>query len=411
MSEHQLNGNLEALPNEILYLILSHLDDEPPSSKNLRREPSISMTCSQNKPLKNLSSTCQNLRSLTLPWLFKFSRIHLNGFEQQSIGTGLYSTPKCADIERFLSFVTDKSLVSYIQGVVLYTQTDLEVRSTGHLGKHSSGSEQHLELAGFWRSILEVLNLRCVTTCAPPSTLARLVSCDITTQDAWAFDMELHVLRLCRPPEGPSSIPSEVPQKFDLFHLLPWTHCTLNEGSSLKVYNTYEYYHKKTPSIVGRLGSATEAVPFNSTLTSFEYIAIFPMCQHVRGIMVPTAGVGLEDGYGILDFLMLFPNLQNLTLQLMPLPEDKILEDESRLLVGSFADMWLEFDGCYNAVLGTIRDLYVNQVIPRIYRFVSLDHRFGDMQSTIDDRCNRELPNWHNCGNGHWQRIKEDEIS
>ena len=412
MPKDQSYRALEILPNEILSLVLSQLDIRPPSLRNLRREPSTLITCSHVLPLKSLSLTCHRLRSVVLPWLFKFSRIHLSGFEQHSIGPNVYSAPRSADIDQFLSFVTKESLAPYIQGVVLFTHTDFELRSTGQLGSDPSKPASCLELAGFWRSVLQVLNLKYATTCAPPSTLARLVSCDVATQDAWAFDMKLHILHLRRLSRVPHPNLPEIPRMFDVFYLLPWTHCTLNEGSSLKVYNTYEYYHKITPSIVNRLTNATKTASTLSSLTSFEYIAIFPMCQHVRGTVVPRGGIALDDGCGVLDLLMLFPCLEKLQLQLAPHPDDEILEDLNRLQIGSLADMWLEFDGCYDAVLGTITDLYANAECPRISRFVSLDYslQLGDMQTTIEEHCTRDLPEWYSCGNGHWQRVQENEI-
>ncbi len=74
-----------------------------------------------------------------------------------------------------------------------------------------------------------------------------------------------------------------------LFHatcskMRPWTALLLNEGSSTRVYQTYEFFHKRPPSILGALLGSEEFpndIPLLPlTIKSLGYVAIFPLSSH-----------------------------------------------------------------------------------------------------------------------------------
>ena len=365
--------------------------------KALRQEPSIMMTKSENKPLKNLSITSHFLRSLTLHRLFRFSRVALQNLlfrESQWQGEYSRSLSTCLDIERFLNFLTGRSIAHYVEGVVLYTQNDLEVQHQQQSQSGTSDTERNLQLVGLCRSIVaRIGNLRFVTICAPPSTLARLVCCAIQTQDAWAFDMPLHVLHLSRPLDRADPVSLPAPQAFDLLHLLPWTHCTLNEGSSLKVYNTYEYYSKTSPSILNQfpyLAEKSAPVPLSRSMKTVDYIAIFPLLGYHSSIF---------------GFLQRLPSVEKLGMQLVPHPDDRIFENQSRVETALLADMWLEFKADYRRVLQNvlIHSREVGGEIGGITEFTSYDYGMKGIQTIIDESCKDYLYDWRDCGNGHWQ--------
>lgn len=71
-------ANIEALPEELQLLIINFLDSPSPSSRKLRREPSLSLTDSHDRTLKNLTLTSRRWRRLALPTLFKHTRLRLD---------------------------------------------------------------------------------------------------------------------------------------------------------------------------------------------------------------------------------------------------------------------------------------------------------------------------------------------
>ncbi|KAM0720340.1 hypothetical protein Q7P37_004476 [Cladosporium fusiforme] len=69
---------LDALPEELQLLILEYLDTPSPSSQKLRQEPSLALTSSDDRTLKNLSVASKGWRRLVLPPLFKCARLRLD---------------------------------------------------------------------------------------------------------------------------------------------------------------------------------------------------------------------------------------------------------------------------------------------------------------------------------------------
>ena len=309
------------LPYEILYHIISYLaDDDTPSLKVLHREPTLALTYSKETPLKTISATCSLFRALTLPLLFKFTRVHLGPLSLlwSSYGTGHGPDARTLEIKQFLDFLGKNSLSSGVHGMVFYTEHAFGLAYPG-VDNENSEEEPHW----LWRTILSVVSPRFITICAPPITLGRLIGCKVNTNDAWAFDMPLHILHLSRPSTANCPINKECQ---DLFTIMPWTRCTLNEGSSCSVYNTYEYYHKRSPSILEKVPNLVLAER-RLGLQSLEYIAIFPPAKHA---------------YFLFPLIASCPYLEHLSIQLAPHPADGILEDDRRIHKASLSDMWME---------------------------------------------------------------------
>lgn len=366
------------LPQELFDHIISYLDVEPPSLQALRKEPSITLTESDGQPLKNLSLTSRSLRRLTNMTLFKFSRIRLNRLSIQDI---VKLPSGSEDINDFLNFVRLNALCSYVKGFVLYTEVDLgpELSSTGpRLLSDASGGLGFFECAHVWRNLLITLHPSFITMIAPPSTLALLASCVCPDRDAWAFDMPLHILHFKQSNSTPSANSTGPPRKADLFHIRDWSHCTLNEGSSLRVYSTYEYFLKVTPSIVP-MGSPNPII----SIRSFDYIAIFPLHSHTSKIS---------------RLLLIMPNLERMRVQLAPEPSSKILEDQTRMQKGLPADMWMELVSGYSLMLRTIREM------GRLKHFQSLDYAIEGLRPSLDGVFEHAMRGWRRCGGGCWTR-------
>ena len=70
--------SINALPEELLLLIINFLDSPSPSSCKLRLEPSLSLTHSPERALKQLSLVSKRWRRLVLPALFVCTRLRLD---------------------------------------------------------------------------------------------------------------------------------------------------------------------------------------------------------------------------------------------------------------------------------------------------------------------------------------------
>ncbi|KAI7548402.1 hypothetical protein KC331_g4427 [Hortaea werneckii] len=66
------------LPEELILHILQYLDSLPPSELKIRHEPSLTLTESGDTPYKAVSCVSRSLRRLTLPLLFRHSRLRLD---------------------------------------------------------------------------------------------------------------------------------------------------------------------------------------------------------------------------------------------------------------------------------------------------------------------------------------------
>lgn len=71
-------ASLTTLPEELQLEILEHLASAgAPSERKARHEPSLELTMSANRPLKNLSCVSKHWRRISLPTLFRYARLRL----------------------------------------------------------------------------------------------------------------------------------------------------------------------------------------------------------------------------------------------------------------------------------------------------------------------------------------------
>ena len=242
--------------------------------------------------------------------------------------------------------------------------TDARARAgwTSRWRQHSARSEDSNWL---WELIFGAMDPKRFTILALPRMLASLLSRMIFLGDAWYFRDQFHILSLDRhtppslerwkPPQSgadaettraqstdeTSSNQSDQrgdpgkPIKTSLFTIRPWTSVLLNEGSSTRIYKTYEFFLKRPPSILGSLLGCEEApndeplIPIS--VRSFSYVAIFPLSSHFNSLVNHL------------------PQVDNLYLQLVP--QNDILDNKDEMKNIQVGDLWMERNTCYSLVM------------------------------------------------------------
>lgn len=242
--------------------------------------------------------------------------------------------------------------------------TDARARSgwTSRWRQHSARSEDSNWL---WELLFEVVDPKRLTIIALPRMLASLLSRMLFLGDAWSFRDQCHILSLERrtpkslekwkPPKPQANSEAQLPRSEDktsagpseqfgdptkpiktkLFTIRPWTSILLNEGSSTRVYKTYEFFLKRPPSILGSLLGCEEApndeplIP--PSVRSLSYIAIFPLSSHFNSLVNHL------------------PQLDNLYLQLVP--RNDILDNREEMRNIQVSDLWMERNTCYSLVM------------------------------------------------------------
>ena len=378
------------LPDELLEMILSHLEEGSVVVEKLHQEPYTVFRNSECQPLKRFSRTCHRFRSFTVRSLFEFCRVNLTAlsFNEPYEMSECSHKPKFSEMEDFLRFVTGQKLSSCVKSLVLYTEEDLGHKVPGLMPQPPHNSIK-FELGDFWPTVFSSIRPECVTICAPPPTLSFFTSCGIYVGDAWAFSTMFHLLHLRMPSNMQASDYTPRSGTTKLFEILPWDHCTLNEGSSLQVYNTYEYHSMVAPSIFdGQLRDTPSAPPRQLTsLTTFDYIAIFPLYGQVAKI---------------LSFLFMLPKLQRVKTQLAPRRENRILEDTSRVLRSLYSDLWSEFETTYFLIATTIVQAEKRSSIKD---FVCLDYQREGLWESLGHGGEIMSQHWRTLGNGHWEKL------
>ncbi|KAI1466262.1 uncharacterized protein F4812DRAFT_436564 [Daldinia caldariorum] len=332
---------MDRIPPEILLHVFEFLDNPAPSQVRLRDQPSDDMLDAESlysQPLKTSSFVCKAWRSLVLPSLFRH----------------ILWRPKISSLSAFtlnpiplLRFLEDNQLD---HSVTTFTMiVDFVDKDAG--AKQITPEIRSVDLEWLWDQLFSVIDPLRFTMIAPPTTLASFLSRMLFLDDAWSFSIPYHILSLARAtrdsrgkssthteshiPDSPlrhhssatatpgaSARPSATscsaryrrPPPCPLFTVRPWTSLLLNEGSSTKVYRTYEFFLRRPPSMLGAL-LGCEEYPNDSplippTIFDFNYIAIFPLSSHFEIL------------------LQNLPRLDRLFVQLTPRPENRILEEE-----------------------------------------------------------------------------------
>ncbi|KAI0879935.1 uncharacterized protein GGS22DRAFT_102308 [Annulohypoxylon maeteangense] len=352
---------MDCIPPEVLLHIFEFLDGPAPSQVRLRHQPSDDML--HVKPqllhgLKNASLVSRAWRILALPNLFRH----------------ILWRPKISSLRAFtmnpiplLQFLEDNKLD---RGVITFTLivdfVDKEADA-----RHTMPEIRTVDLEWLWDQLFSVIDPLRFTIIAPPTTLAAFMSRMLFLDDAWSFSIPYHILSLARTTRGPgrekpadvylsdlqlsppehdtrraaqpasASPPTGIryrnPPSCPLFTVRPWTSILLNEGSSTRVYRTYEFFLRRPPSMLGALlgceehPNDTPLVP--PTVVDFNYIAIFPLSSHFEVLVQHL------------------PKVERLFVQLTPGPENLLILDDEEMHHVDSADLWMERNTAYSSLM------------------------------------------------------------
>ncbi|KIX05359.1 uncharacterized protein Z518_06231 [Rhinocladiella mackenziei CBS 650.93] len=355
------------LPNEVLSRIISFHDTASPFDESLFQKPRLSVdsdsldtsihSIQRKSPLKQLSLTSRFLHSLTLPLLFKHAVLYP------------------LRLSDFLSFIKDRNLPPRISSILV----------------HVPGHYNHLHPA-WWARLLNEIPATRLTIIGPPEVFAELAGICSWSTDAWAFDMAVQVLRFDQPVESTRS-------KIDYDNLpnflvaRPWTNMVVNEGSSLMAYTTYEFFLRRTPSLLTALhfnNSAAGDAMF-ANLVSFDFIGIFPFYNHVDEI---------------LKCIRKMKKLQKLLIKLCPEPDSTVLHDEIESAGGHLDvnDPWNECETSWVLIADTVVFLTIEGALRELRMD---DVKVDGVRQMLENRLNDRLQEWwayEAPSSGLWRR-------
>lgn len=343
------------LPNELIEHVFYFLDSTAPSELNFYEQPSASYTSAEETPLKDASKVSRRLREIVLPRLFASVRLDPNS------------------LTAFLIFLQRQQLAKYVRTIVGQLQ----------------GPTNHIHPA-WWARLLNEVPARTFTIICAPHIFAELVNTTIVSADAWAFNMSHQILRLKQDPESVDEHISltDLPS---LFSARKWIDLGVNEGSSLKAYTTYEYFLRRTPSLLGTLHArkSTIADSMFAKLQSFTFTAIFPFFNHVDEILKSIRKMRC---------------LKVLRMKICPEPHSTVLVDEIDAAGGHIDvnDPWNEFDTAYGLIAHTVLFLSIEG---RLQEFQVDDIKMIGIRETLENSINDRLrDSWHYRGDGIWVR-------
>lgn len=371
---------IESLPAELLSQIFLFVDTPAPSDHRLHDQPSADLlrqSTDDPQPLKTISLVNTLWRATVLPLLFRNVVWYVDRLDDPSAAIPL------------LPFLRENHLAPYVRTVTLVvsdhnnsnssssSSRDVDVGlyrrgdGTGQYGYSPDpispigDAEKHMifhkDYNWLWHYILDVVNPLRFTIIASPRMLAALMSRMLYLGDEWSFDQTHHILSLSRDsvattttttttttatalrqstsiPTTPTRVPASARSpSCDLFTLAPWTHLLLNEGSSTRVYKTYEYYHKRPPSILPAL-LGSDAPPNDQPLIppsirDVSYVAIFPLANHLHASLVSHLPHGLDR------------------LFVQVVPRNEILRDRAEMDHLDMDDLWAERNTVYADIL------------------------------------------------------------
>ncbi|ROV88965.1 hypothetical protein VMCG_10141 [Cytospora schulzeri] len=388
---------ITSLPTEMLSHIFSFLDTPSPSDLRLHDQPHAHMLKNpeiSSQYLKNLSLVSKQWRAIVLPLLFRHLVWYLDRFDLMQIEQSK-SDPDAIPLR---SFVQVNNLTPYINTLTLvvvknprgrtahgdaalYRQGDgsgYYAYSPDPLGPMTrAGAERDMvfneDSNWFWDLIFAVIDPLRFTLVASPRMLASLLARMLFLGDEWSFDQSHHILSLSRPSRksnpradtqfdpqtdtieaetalssasasaSASAPPSSRASRrvpCALFTIRPWNALLLNEGSSTRVYKTYEYFHKRPPSMLGALLGAEE-FPNNESLIppsirDLAYVGIFPLSSHFNTLVQNL------------------PPIDRLFVQLVP--RNDILNDKREMQHLDMDDLWAERNTSYAKIMPKLFD-------------------------------------------------------
>ncbi|RYP74148.1 hypothetical protein DL771_003206 [Monosporascus sp. 5C6A] len=390
------------MPPEVMLHIFDFVAGAAPSVGSLHEQPTVSLLDGEcgSQNLKRASLVSRAWRSLALPLLFRHvlwrPRVtSLSAFTLNPIP--------------LLRFLEENELVANHHhrsggGVETFTLVVNFVEdgwgagddAHPHAHRHSrtgiGGPRiRSVDLEWLWDQLFSVVDPLRFTIMAPPTTLAAFLSRTLFLDDAWAFDMPYHILSLSRTRRGeealskrrnmegslsaaaakghggkasssqtqaagpsrgstssrrPSRRKKQAPPS-PLFTIRPWTALLLNEGSSTRVYQTYEYFLRRPPSLLGALLGCEEEGPHNDgnappplipqTVSDLSYVAVFPLSSHVEATLAPH----------------LPPHVVRLFVRLTPTPKSRLFleENSDEMRRVDPADLWMERNAAYQSLM------------------------------------------------------------
>jgi len=303
--------SLLVLPNEVLDHVFAFLGSEPPSARNLVQLPSRDWTISHQVPLKALSTTSHHIRAIVLHRLFRHSRLD-----------------PC-QLTPFLEFINRSDLARSIESIVA----------------HISALQDCFHPAWYVRLLNEVPLTRLVVGCEP-HLFAGITGIRMDLTDRWAFDIPYQYLEV-RQSASEAIRQSSYDYLPGLLGIKHWSSVTVNEGSSLAAYTSYQHFLKKPPSLFSNVHICLSSIPLNATpeglrelfpetstqitlvqemlqnLRDFSFVAVFPFYNHV------------DD---ILKCIRRMRNLESLFIKLCPEAGSTVLDDGLRA-AGSHIDL------------------------------------------------------------------------
>ena len=370
---------LTSLPLELIDHALTFVAaGEPPSKRYIHEEPSVSLLISTYRPLKDLRQTCKILQHLSGGYLFASLKANIG------------------EIPALTSFVQKYSLRGRVQSLMLYLIHSGEEESVSNdalaTGKPESSFSELIN-ASTWLQVQAIINAvdpSSVTFLMPPAAFESILPYKLELEDAWSFNIPYQILRLEQQQQAEEQAPARKPrQDRNIFTLRAWRHMIFNEGCSIKAYSTYEYFMKRTPSLLypKRARHPVDSLEICSQMVSLDYIAVFPI---YRGALYHDIVAG-------------FKNLQRVRIQFSPAYGNDVLDNVGRLGRCQRSDLWNELQEAY---MQFVRMLENNALWGNSLReFTLLDYsRVG-----LGDMVHRGYPSgyisdWRSQGEGSWIR-------
>ncbi|PSR85884.1 F-box domain-containing protein [Coniella lustricola] len=378
-----VSTTINSLPMELLSQVFSFLDSPAPSDVRLHDLPHADMLLAAHTHpaiIKNVALVNSQWRAAALPLLFRSALWHLD----ESQLTNLKNSPLALEGVPLLLFLAENQLAPYVKSLTIVT-TPKQSTADGRVGLYRrgdrSGSGPARDLTynegsnELWRVLFKAIDPLRVTIIAAPRVLASLMARMIFLGDEWSFNQSHHILSLSRDHlkktreeaavtiaaspralSGPSITNSALTQlqgrrgslarpttrvPCELFTLRPWTRLLLNEGSSIPVYKTYEFFHKQAPSTLGALLGAgpfpNDEALIPATVRELSYVAIFPLSVHVHTLV------------------KCLPRIDRLFIQLVP--QNNMLNDRREMAHLDMHDLWLERNSSYTDIMTRLFDI------------------------------------------------------
>ncbi|KAH6891424.1 hypothetical protein B0T10DRAFT_312092 [Thelonectria olida] len=221
-----------------------------------------------------------------------------------------------------------------------------------------------------WEALFAQIDPLRITFISYPDVLASLLSRVVDLSSEWAFKSHKHVLSLSRtsrfalhPDPGASAGPVDSLQSTSqqasrtaipstVFTIRDWTALLVNEGSFVPVYSAYEFFHYVPPTLLPVVLNTSDPSfhPIQKTLTSFSYIATFPLSRHIRDVVIRFC-----------------PAVEHLYMQMMP-RADNFWQD-TKLAHIDITDLWLECDMAYSIIMKEVFNSEANTGLRALHTF------------------------------------------